>query len=137
MSIENMQFAISFVSFIIVIISIISPIATAHIKRSASYNLKFSELYFTAKSNAYVKFLEETAHFPHVPTQKDLIELECITSSVLLYAGGKAQNAVALYGQLLSAGISDKVDGNRLGKSRGACILALQKDLSEKCPKKF
>ena len=112
------------------IAAITAPVATALITQHSAYKIKFAELSFQAKVDAYLNFLTFTASFPCKPTKEDLLQLEEYSSAVLMFAPKEAQAQLSIYGNLLVKGFATKAQGAVVGRARGRCILAFQKDLN-------
>ena len=118
------------VALITALAAIIAPVLTALITQHGEYRLKSLELFFNAKSKAYLELLDATSNFPKFPEESKIIELYALLNRAFLLSTENTRSKLSLYVKLL---IESSADSELLTLAYQDAVLAMQNELKDYC----
>lgn len=117
------------VALIAAISAIVAPVVTAVINSRNSHKDKTAELYFSARTDTYQRFLTVASHYPLRPNPDDMRELQEASACAMLFSSPDTQEKIALYISRLMENDYSSTSLSALSKAHKAAILAMQSEL--------
>lgn len=111
------------------IAAVVSPILTALIQTRNAYKIKAAEMFFSAKSDAYKRYLHCATEIKASPGGEATVELMDATAQAQLFSALDTQMKIGLYSKDLLDFDTGEVPMSRLAASSTEAMFAMREEL--------